>query len=411
MSTVSRRTLLGALGTTAAGTVATTAATTATAAAAPAGAAPAAAAGAAPPRPPRPVAPVNAEVAAAHSIDYRALPQQVVGVDTEELMAVHTEADADALRAALVREVWKSADSRLPTALPEVEEGVDGGELPAFEGVRRIDRLTVRLPYGLSSVVFLLLPRHSTHGRFALYHNGHGEEPSTMQRTTQGLLDAGYAVLLLAMPLYHWNPKELQDPADPSRTLTVESHNDLGPWETADFSTLRFFLEPPAVALNHVQRTYRPPSVQMTGLSGGGWCATVYPALDIRVTRSYPTAGSLPFFLRSAPPKPSPTTGDWEQRKDSHPAFYGLTDFMDLYALAAVGENRRQIQILNRFDDCCFNAVGHRAYEPVVRHRVQVIGNGHWELLEDATHGDHTISPYALSVILWDLDVACAHQP
>ena len=54
-----------------------------------------------------------------------------------------------------------------------------------------------------------------------------------------------------------------------------------------------------------------------------------------------------------------------------------------------------------------------------MRQRIAVIGtdavsnesNGHWELLEDATHGDHTISPYALSVILWDLDVHCAHLP
>ncbi|RKN44919.1 hypothetical protein D7294_07370 [Streptomyces hoynatensis] len=360
---------------------------------------------------PRPVGPVNAEVAAAHDPAYKTLPQEVVGVDVEELMTVHAEEDVAPLRAALVQEAWKSAGGRLPEALPEVERGVEAPELPAFEGVRRIDRLTVSLPYGLRSIVFLLLPRRSDHGRFAFYHNGHGEEFGTMQRTAQALLDAGYGVLLFAMPLYHWNPKELQDPADPSRTVTVESHNDLVPWETAEFSTLRFFLEPPAVAMNHVQRTYRPPSVQMIGLSGGGWTTTVYPALDPRVTRSYPAAGSLPFFLRSAPPKPSPTTGDWEQRKDRHPAFYGICDFPDLYALAAVGENRRQMQILNRFDACCFNGVGHRSYEAVVRQRIEVIGNGHWELLEDATHGEHAISPFALSVILWDLDVACGHLP
>ncbi|MDT0444748.1 hypothetical protein [Streptomyces johnsoniae] len=404
MSPVSRRALIGTLG---------TAAATAAAAAGPAAGAAHAAASRpvpAPPRP-RPVAPVNAEVAAAHGIDYKALPQEAVGVDCEQLMTVHTEEDARTLRAALVAEVWKSADGLLPTSLPAVERGVAAPELPAFEGVRRVDRLTVRMPFELRSVVFLLLPRHSDHTRFAFYHNGHGEEPGTMARTAQALLDAGYAVLLFAMPFYHWNPKELRDPDDPARTVTVESHDDLGPWETPGFSTLRFFLEPLTVAMNHVRREYRPSSVQMIGLSGGGWAATVYPALDPRVTRSYPAAGSLPFFLRSAPPKPSPTTGDWEQRRDSHPAFYGISDFMDLYALAAVGEHRRQLQILNRFDECCFNAVGHRAYEPVVRHRVEVIGNGHWELLEDATHGDHTISPFALSVVLWDLDVACGHLP
>ncbi|MER7786866.1 hypothetical protein [Streptomyces sp. NPDC097640] len=360
---------------------------------------------------PRPVAPVNQEVAAAHSLAYKSLPQDAVGVDTEALMTVHTREDIARLRTALVAEVWKSADGRLPDALPEVERQVTAPELPEFTGVRRIDRLTVRLPYGLSSVVFLLLPRHTAHGRFALYHNGHGELPDTMRRTAQALLDAGYGVLLFAMPLYHWNPRELRDPADPGTPVVVESHNDLGPWESGDFSTLRFFLEPLAVAVNHVRRVYEPPSLQMIGFSGGGWATTVYPALDPRITRSYPTAGSLPFFLRSAPPSPRPTTGDWEQRRDRHPTFYGICDFPDLYALASIGEHRRQMQILNRFDSCCFNGVGHRAYEPVVRQRVQVIGGGHWELLEDATHGDHTISPFALSVILWDLDVNCAREP
>ncbi|UUN30698.1 hypothetical protein [Streptomyces sp. FIT100] len=396
-----RRAVLGTLG-----------ALGATAAAAPLGpgAAHAGVASAASARP-RPVGPVDQEVAAAHSIAYKALPQEAVGVDAETLMTVHTEDDVARLRTALVAEVWKSADGRLPSALPEVELGVTAPELPAFSGVRRIDRLTVRLPYGLSSIVFLLLPHRTGHGRFAFYHNGHGEEPSTMQRTAQALLDAGYGVLLFAMPLFHWNPKELQDPLDPSRRITVGSHNELAPWETPSFSTLRFFLEPPAVAMNHVRRTYRPSSVQMIGLSGGGWAATVYPALDPRVTRSYPTAGSLPFYLRSAPPKPSPTTGDWEQRKDRHPVFYGMTDYLDLYALASVGAHRGQMQILNRFDECCFNGVGHRSYEAVVRQRVGVMGNGHWELLEDATHGDHTVSPFALSVILWDLQVRCGGLP
>jgi hypothetical protein len=38
-----------------------------------------------------------------------------------------------------------------------------------------------------------------------------------------------------------------------------------------------------------------------------------------------------------------------------------------------------------------------------VGHRVAVIG-GRWDVFEDATHDQHTISPYALSVIFNDLD-------
>jgi hypothetical protein len=411
MTPLNRRSVLGALG--------TLAATSATGV-------PSASAAGAPDDPtgvrphpvPRPVAPVNVEIAAAHSTAYKTLPEVVVGVDVEELMKIHSAADAEALRPQLVAQVWKDT-GKLPTGLPTERRDVGPPtELPAFTGVRRYDRLEVAMRFGYVATVFLLEPAMSTHRRVAFYHNGHGEPLDTLQRTTQGLLDHGYTVLLFAMPFYHWNPKTLQDPTDPA-VQQQPSHNDLNLWESAEYSPLALFLEPLAVAMNHVQATYRPSSVQMTGLSGGGWATTIYPALDPRITRSYPTAGSLPFFVRPGSPKPSPTRGDWEQRQDKQPGFYGLADFPDLYALGAVGPNRRQIQILNRFDECCFNGVGHRSYEAVVRQRIAVIGtdatsneaNGHWELLEDATHGDHTISPYALSVILWDLDERCAHLP
>ena len=367
---------------------------------------------------PRPVAPVNQEIAAAHAAIYKTLPEVVVGVDVEELMKIHTAADADALRPQLVAQVWKDTGV-LPTGLPTVTRDVGvPSVLPAFTGVRRYDKLDVAMEFGYVSSVFLLEPEQSTHRRVAFYHNGHGEGLDTMQRVAQGLLDHGYTVLLFAMPFYHWNPKTLQDPADPTKQLQP-SHNDLPLWASDKYSPLALFLTPLSVAMNYVQATYRPSSVQMVGLSGGGWATTVYPALDTRITRSYPTAGSLPFFVRPGSPKPSPTRGDWEQRLDKQPEFYGLADFPDFYALASVGPNRRQMQILNRFDDCCFNGVGHRSYEAAVRQRIAVIGtdavsnesNGHWELLEDATHQQHTISPYALSVILWDLDVNCAHLP
>jgi hypothetical protein len=97
--------------------------------------------------------------------------------------------------------------------------------------------------------------------------------------------------------------------------------------------------------------------------------------------------------------------GDWEQRKHTLPDFYGIAGYLDMYVMAATGPRRRQLQILNRFDPCCFSGVGHRGYAPAVSHRAKVIGNGCWDLLEDATHDQHTISPYALSVILHDLNV------
>lgn len=362
-------------------------------------------------QPPRPVAPVNQEIAARFGPEYRTLPDAVAGVDIEPLIGIHSAADIAARRKAMADYIWKGAG--LPTSLPEVERGVDAPDFASLTGVRRIDRLTVPLRYRVSAKVYDLLPRKGWNRRLALYHNGHGEPFDTMLRTVQALLDRGYRVMTYAMPFHHWNAQQIADPDDPDKLLPGPSHRELPPWERAGFSTLTFFLEPLTVTLNYAQATYRPASVEMVGLSGGGWTTTVYSALDPRVTRSYPVAGSLPFFLRPASPKPSPTIGDFEQTKAALPGFYAAEsdDFLDMYVLASTGRGRGQLQVLNRFDDCCFNGVGHRAYHAPVRDRVALLAGGRpeegrWDILEDATHEDHTISPHALSVILWDLDTS-----
>jgi hypothetical protein len=205
------------------------------------------------------------------------------------------------------------------------------------------------------------------------------------------------------MPFIHWNARTIADPHDPAKLVRLTSHDGLARWESPGFSALTFFLEPVAVALNHAVAEYRPTSIQMIGLSGGGWTTTVYAAIDPRVTGSYPVAGSLPFYLRAGSRRRAFSLGGWEQNEEMLPAFYGIAGYLDAYVMAATGPRRRQLQVLNRFDPCCFSGVGHRSYAAAVGHRAAVIG-GRWDVLEDATHDQHTISPYALSVIFNDLD-------
>jgi hypothetical protein len=363
--------------------------------------------------PPRPVAPVNQEIAAAFGANYKTLPQQVVGVDVDALLGITSEQDIQRARQGLIQYVWKQPT--LPTDLPTVRRDVTVSALAPLTGVARVDELRVPLAYQVTSTVYQIWPDRPYNRRIALYHNGHGEPLDTMWRTVQALLDRGYSVLVFAMPFFHWNVQPIADPNDPTKPVTITSHNQLAPWESPTFSTLTFFLQPLTVALNHAIATARPTSVQMIGLSGGGWATTVYPAIDPRVTRSYPTAGSFPFYLRPGAPTPNPTIGDWEQRQDKLPGFYANADFLDLYVMAASGRGRRQLQIVNRFDACCFNGVGFRSYEAVVRDRVLLLAGGdpslgHYEILNDATHDQHTISPYALSVILWDLETRTDHE-
>jgi hypothetical protein len=317
-------------------------------------------------------------------------------------------ADIADKRARLIEYVWKGAG--LPAGMPEVEPGAAlPPEIATLTGVRQTTKLTVPLRYGVKATLYLIEARGRINHRLGIYHTGHGEDPVIRVRTIQTLLDLGYAVLASDMPFVGWNVQPIQDPADPTKYNNIgtgtTAHNHFGAYETASFSAMTFYLEPLAVAINYAQKTLRPQSIAMIGLSGGGWIATAFAAIDTRVTRSYPTAGSFPFYLRPGPPRDS--TGDWEQggiQGATVPGFYAITSFGDLYVMGAVGPRRGQLQILNRFDACCFAGVGARTYAPVVSHRVALIGQGTWDLLEDATHNLHQVSPYALEVILWDLE-------
>lgn len=87
------------------------------------------------------------------------------------------------------------------------------------------------------------------------------------------------------------------------------------------------------------------------GLSGGGWTAVVYAAIDPTIQVTISISGSIPLYLRSGG-----STGDSEQTIQS---FYSIAGYPELYVLGSLGPNRRQIQVLNRRDNCCFSEWQH----------------------------------------------------
>jgi hypothetical protein len=345
---------------------------------------------------------------------YKVMPQQAVGVDAEKEIAIHTMSAIVDKRARLIDYIWKGAG--LPATMPQVEAGVAlPAEIADVTGVRQTRKLTIPLRYGVKATQYLLEPKGMTNHRLAIYHTGHGENPIIRVRTVQALLNLGYAVLCSDMPFTGWNIQLIQDPNDPTKYVDIGGRTS-GSWvahdklfrtyETPSFSGMTFFLEPLVVGINYAQKLLRPQSIAMIGLSGGGWTTTAYAAIDTRITRSYPTAGTYPFYL----PERLPNGFDGRDGEQGGiqgatvPGFYAIVSFGDLYVMGAVGPRRGQLQILNRFDSCCFHGVGARSYAPVVSHRVALIGQGTWDLLEDATHNTHQVSPYALEVILWDLE-------
>ncbi len=180
----------------------------------------------------------------------------------------------------------------------------------------------------------------------------------------------------------------------------IISHDDLGHLKFSDNSSaIKFFVEPVAVVFNYMEKYYNYDSVSMVGISGGGWTTVLYSAIDTRIPRSYPVAGSLPLNLRFQ--DVAADWGDWEQIL---PELYSIANYTDLYIMGSYGDGRKQLQILNYYDPCCFGGDRYKLYEGYVKEMVAKLGKGTFEVFSDDSHHDHKISNLALTEILNDLN-------
>ena len=316
-----------------------------------------------------------------------------------------TRAEVEERRERLQRFVFGRAG--LPRALPTVERDVEDDEfVDELENLERIDRLTIALPVDFTSVAYHVIPKRSN-GGLLLYHNGHGQDFLDGKATVAHFLERGWTLLVFAMPYDGFN-------TNPDTRETRCGRVELA-WagDGAEHDTLacllqqplRYFLEPVAVGLNYASGLGYERTV-MVGLSGGGWTTAAYAALDPRVQRSYPVAGSRPLHVSAhicrgeTPEAFVRCFGDIEHRL---PAFYRIANYLELYALGALGLGRGQLAIYNVYDSCCFSGRSFEEWRGRVRDAVRRLGCGAYDAVGDTTHRRHRISPWALDVIESDL--------
>jgi hypothetical protein len=122
----------------------------------------------------------------------------------------------------------------------------------------------------------------------------------------------------------------------------------------------------------------------------------LYSALDTRVSRSYPVSGTVPIYLRSIR-----DLGDYEQ---TLPELYKIASYPELYILGGFGKDRGQVQIVNKYDDCCFAGINYQTYEGEVKAAFAEMEKGNFEVYLDDSHSEHKISENALSAIKEDID-------
>jgi hypothetical protein len=306
-------------------------------------------------------------------------------------ISINTEPDLSQLRQRLIQFLW--GQDRLPERMPD---SVSPAESPManVENLDKVKAISIGMEAGQQTIAYLYLPRNRN-SRLVLVHQGHVCDMGAagVGNVIRDLVRSGCSVLAMNMPRCR---------VGDCSTDCTGAHNEMfASMHLSQGSPLKFFLEPCAISLNYLQKHggdgLRYTDFNMVGLSGGGWTTTVYAAIDPRITLSFPVAGTLPLYLRS-----DGSIGDAEQ---TLPDFYRIAGYLDLYILGAAGTGRKQVQILNERDDCCFGVAQHktpatykedvRDYERLVQQRLEILGAGTFKVEIDSTAPNHMISGYA----------------
>ena len=322
--------------------------------------------------------------------------QFIVQADLDSLIKIDDEEDIDQKRNELIEFFWNVGSIQhfdnitFRPQLPEVESDISDSRYNNFQNLKRIDKLTVEMEYGINSVSYLFIPGKSNE-KLIFYHHGHGEDFFSGKDTIQFFLDRNFTVLAMTMPLVGMNNQPVVE-IDGLGEMKLISHNQFQLLEANNFNPMKLFLDPIEINLNFVEKEYDFKRYSIVGLSGGGWTAVMYSAIDDRISDSFSVAGSMPFYLRVS----ERDIGDYEQTNID---LYEIANYLELYVLSAYGNDRKHIQIFNKNDPCCYSGNGYESYEFFIKDKLLQLGKGNFQIFIDDTHIEHKISNTVLEYI------------
>ena len=325
--------------------------------------------------------------------------QFVNQADVSSLIKINSESDINQKRDFLIEHFWDAGSFmrvKDKAQLPKVETDISDSNYEDFQNLKRIDRLTVEMEYGINSISYLFIPEQ-TNEKLILYHQGHGGDFLLGYDTIQFFLDRNFTVLAMAMPLLGMNNQPVVE-IDGLGEMKLTSHKKLRLLEANNFNPMKLFLDPIQVNLNFLAKEYNFKRYSMIGLSGGGWTTVVYSAIDERISDSFSVAGSIPFYLRVD----SRDMGDYEQ---TNIALYQNVNYLELYVLGAYGDGRQHVQIFNKNDSCCFSGNGYETYEFVIEDKISQLGKGNFQIFIDDTHNEHKISNRVLKLVYEEISL------
>ena len=319
--------------------------------------------------------------------------QFIIQSDLNILVRIDGESDIEKKRNDLTEFFWNVGSLQRVQhdgQLPEIESDIYDSRYNDLQNLKRIDKLTVEMEYGINSVSYLLLPEESNQ-KLILYHHGHDGDFILGSNTIQFFLERNFTVLAMTMPLVGMNNQPIVG-IDGFGEMKLISHDQLNLLEKNKFNPMKLFIHPIQVNLNYLDKEYDFKRYSIIGLSGGGWIGLVYSAIDDRISDSFSIASSLPFYLRVD----ARDIGDYEQTNVN---LYKITNYLELYVLAGYGDDRKHIQIFNKNDPCCYSGIGYESYEFFIKDKLVELGKGSFQILIDDTHNEHKISDTMLEYI------------
>lgn len=321
---------------------------------------------------------------------YTETPKAYIETDVSAIISIRQPHDVSERRNALIHFLWGAG---LPSSLPSaVIENFEDARYVDINSLRRIDKVVVTMDFGLESVVYHFIPKNPNM-KVVLYHQGHAEDFHKSKEQVRQFIENGYAVMTFSMPLLGVNNQPtIQLPRIGWLKLTRHEHMQFLP--PANGHPIQYFIEPVVIALNYLDNGFDYISVSMVGISGGGWTTTVAAAVDVRIAKSFPVAGSYPIYLRTNSKR------DWGDYEQVDPELYRTVNYLELYMLGSHGKHRKQLQVINKYDSCCFGGTKWQTYKDIVRSRINELGAGEFDLFLDDSHQGHLISNVAMSRIL-----------
>jgi dienelactone hydrolase len=335
---------------------------------------------------------------------YEKINPKYLKTNPADLITIHSPEDAKRVRAALIAAVFGPQGLPTTKAPAKVEKNLvldenlvgpkDAGPFYAkIDNLAGVDRIFVEIDGDYFAKILHFRPKKGNE-RLVLFQNGFGGTGTFNDRKEriEELVNEGYAVMALNLPGLGEN--EIK-----KRYLPHYGWYAMDPWRLLDLVDypMRYWFTPVVVALNYGLGRMGYKSADMIGFSMGGWLTMVAAALDTRIRRSYPVAGGYPLYLRSGN----------EAKESPRPHYYApmirAANYLEMFVLATVGTPRRQLQVFNRFDRCCYSNSKGKLYEKAVKDAARLAGGGRFDVLIDETTARHKISDFAMQTIFNDM--------